>query len=104
MKQDVKVFTFYSSEVIAVVYVVGYCQNKSGKDYTGLYNAISSYPHMRFINSMWLISTSDSIQVVYDKLKLYIDEKDYLLIIQAKDNYIGWLPKSEHNWMNKAKF
>lgn len=87
-----------------MVYVVSYDLNKSDKDYNDLYKVLKKYSYIHYLDSTWLIETSESSTQIYDKLKPYIDKNDYILVIQAQNNYWGWLPNDAWDWLKKAKF
>lgn len=87
-----------------MVYVISYDLNKKDKDYKGLYDVLKTYAYMHYLDSTWLISTSESTQTIYDKVKPHIDENDCLLVIQAKQSYNGWLPKDAWEWLKNASF
>ena len=87
------------------VYLIGYDLNKQDKDYEGLYEAIKSYgTWWHHLDSTWMIDTKHDVDSIFKKLKPHIDDNDYLLIIQVKDNYSGWLPKKAWEWLRERQF
>ena len=88
-----------------MVYLISYELN-SDKDYTNLYDAIKSYgAWWHFIDSTWLIDTSQSAQEVSEKLLRHIDKnEDVLLVMKVLlEDRQGWLPKKAWEWIrNKS--
>lgn len=84
------------------VYVVSYDLNKSGQDYKGLYEELkksSSWWH--FLDSTWLIYTSETADQLYTRIGSHIDKNDYALVIEVKRNYQGWLPEDAWKWIRE---
>ena len=85
------------------VYAVCYDLRKSGQDYSGLYEAIKGYGNwMHYLDSTWFIKTNQTPQQIFDTLKPHIDDNDYLLIIEVKNNKQGWLPEEAWEWFRQA--
>jgi len=83
------------------VLLVCYDLSKPDRDYTGLYQTLkkaSAWWH--YLESCWLLKTSQSPQDWFNKLKPHIDKNDLLLIIEVKRNYQGWLPQKAWDWIN----
>lgn len=82
------------------VYVVSYDLNKSGQDYVGLHNELkNSTSWWHYLDSTWLIYTSESADQLYDRIGKYIDKNDYVLVIEVRSNYSGWLPQKAWDWI-----
>lgn len=83
------------------VYSVSYDLNKPGQEYTALYDELKkSKSWWHHLDSTWLIYTSETAQQLFDRLHQHIDSNDYILIIEVKKNYRGWLPKDAWTWIN----
>ncbi|MFZ5553160.1 MAG: hypothetical protein ACOZCO_08605 [Bacteroidota bacterium] len=82
------------------VYLITYDLNKIGKNYEGLLKAIEDYPAWwHYMKNCWLISTNQTYNEVFNKLKPHMDDGDNLLIIEVTKNYIGWLDQKAWDWM-----
>ena len=85
-----------------MVYVVSYDLLKAGQDYKGLFDelqASSSWWH--YLESTWLISTSQSANELYDRLRRHLGQGDSILVIQAGTDMEGWLPKEAWDWIQR---
>jgi hypothetical protein len=83
-----------------MVYVVSYDLRKPGKDYIGLTEQLKNSPRWwHYLESTWLIATSESASQLYKRLKAHIDEGDRILIIEAGNDRQGWLPKKAWEWI-----
>jgi hypothetical protein len=73
-----------------------------GQNYKGLIEAIkANYTWWHFIESSWLIHTSDSASSIYAKIKQSFDGNDRVLIIQVTNDYQGWLPEDAWKWIKE---
>jgi len=85
--------------------MVTYDLKKPGKDYGALHEAIKSLGvWWHYLESTWLVDTAFSTKQAWDKIASCIDRNDFLLIIEVKSNYQGWLPKDAWDWMSNRKF
>lgn len=85
-----------------MVYLVTYDISRATGDYENLYTAIKTicngdYQHP--LESVWLINTSLSVSEVYNRIRPYMQDKDYLLITKMTNVYYGWLSKSVWEWL-----
>ena len=84
------------------VYIISYDLNKPGQDYQDLYKRLKDYSSWwHYLDSTWLVYTSSSPDEIYKNLKPTLDKNDYILIIEVKKNYQGFLPEKAWNWINK---
>jgi hypothetical protein len=84
------------------VYIISYDLKVPGKDYGGLYAALkSSTKWWHYLESSWLIYTTETTQALWDRLASYITKGDRLLIIEVRDNCQGWLPKDAWDWIHQ---
>lgn len=83
-------------------FLVSYDLKVPGRDYSGLYGAIRlSGRWWHYLDSTWIIVTTESAQQISQRLKPHIDNNDYILIIEVVNNIGGWLPKDAWEWINK---
>lgn len=83
-------------------YSITYDLKVPGRDYSGLYKAIkASQKWWHYLDSTWLIVTSETAEEIWNRLASHIDKNDYLLIIEVKNNVQGWLPKDAWNWIRE---
>ena len=85
-----------------MVYVVSYDLRQARRNYSGLIEELRKSPSWwHFMESTWLISTSENADQVFARVKPHVDDDDYLLIVQARRPYQGWLPKEAWDWINQ---
>ncbi len=85
-----------------MVYVVSYDLCKPGQDYKGLFDELQASPSWwHYLESTWLIATSESASELYNRLRGHLDGGDRLLIIQAGTDMQGWLPKEAWEWIER---
>ena len=91
-----------------MVFAVMYKIDASKKDYSGLYERIKSLGlWMHYLDSSWLVSPDalKTVEQVYDMLIPFIaGETDYLLVIEVKRNWYGWLPKDAREWLEGRRY
>ena len=84
------------------VYIVTYDLKVPGKDYSGLYNAIKASPKWwHYLESSWLIYTSELPGQIWERLSPHVDKNDRILIIEVRDRCQGWLPKDAWDWIHQ---
>lgn len=87
------------------VYSVTYDLNKSGKNYDGLIEELkNTLAYIKYQKSAWLIKTNESLENLYERLRAQIDDNDYLLIIEVKNVYTGWLPIDDWDFIKESIF
>lgn len=83
-------------------YSISYDLNKSGKNYEGLIKAIKAVgASCHCTDSYWLVSTDQSAEDVYKKLKPHLDDDDHIFITRIMGDRQGWLPKDKWEWIDK---
>jgi hypothetical protein len=83
-----------------MLYVVSYDLKKPGKDYIGLWEQLQHSPNWwHYLESTWLIVTSESPSQVYNRLAAHLDSGDRILIIEAGNHIYGWLSKEAWEWI-----
>jgi len=84
------------------VYCVSYDLNKSGQNYNDLYEELkSSSSWWHYLDSTWLVSTSESASQLSDRLKKHMDDNDNLLVIKVTRDYAGWLSQKAWDWIKQ---
>lgn len=85
-----------------MIFAIYYQLNITGKDYTPLFDAIKTIgPWMNYISGMWMVRTSSQTEskVIFDALIPYIDDKDYLFVVELTSNSYGFLPQNAWDWI-----
>lgn len=89
-----------------MLYLITYSISKN-KDYTALYDAIKSYDTWwHYIDSTWIVKTTDSVETIAEKLNPLIDSVNNSLLVVKIDpsERQGWLPKKAWDWIrNNSK-
>lgn len=89
-------------------YLITYDLNKSGQNYSGLYDAIKTASYndtwWHYLDSTWIIKSSMTTSQVYDILKPYIDNNDHILVIEVVENYYGFLPNDAWKYLKEHIF
>jgi hypothetical protein len=85
------------------VLLVTYDLKKPSQEYSKLYEILKSLPKWwHYLESTWLILTSDSAKQLYDKLCPTLDDNDNVFLIEIiKGDYWGWLPKDAWKWIKE---
>ena len=91
-----------------MVFAVMYKVDSSKKDYSSLYERIKAFDSwMHYLDSGWLVCPPEkkTAKEIYDELVPLIDgDRDYLLVIEVKKHWSGWLPKDAREWLEKRSF
>ena len=83
-----------------MVYIVSYDLKKPGRDYVGLIEQLqNSLRWWHYLESTWLIATSESPSELYNRLSAHLDSGDNILIIEAGNHIYGILPKKAWEWI-----
>ena len=85
--------------VLIVVYELR--KESHSKDYQGVLSVIKGYDHIRIGGSEYCIYTSDSPNVVFDRMSPYVDSNDRVLVARVVDPYQGWLSNDQWEWINE---
>ena len=84
-----------------MILLVSYDLKVPGRDYTKLYETLktaSGWWH--HLESTWILSTSDSVQVWHSRIKRAMDPNDSFLIVDiTKRERNGWLPQKAWDWL-----
>ena len=83
-------------------YCITYDLKVPGRNYSGLYEAIKAIGKWwHYLDSTWIVVSEESSQRIWNRLHSHIDENDYLLIIEVRNDSYGWLPKDAWNWIRE---
>ena len=84
------------------VFLVSYDLKRPKQNYTRLYEELQkSQAWWHFLESTWLIETNEAVNTLYNRLARKIDANGFILVIEVKRNYQGWLPKEAWDWMGQ---
>jgi hypothetical protein len=86
-----------------MILLVSYDLKVPGRDYTKLYETLkSASAWWHYLESTWLLSTTDNVVTWTDKIRAAMDENDIFLVVDitGKSNN-GWLPKKAWEWINE---
>jgi len=85
------------------VFVVSYDLRQPDRDYSGLFDELKKSPAWwHYLESTWLISTNETANQLYKRLRPHIDNNDLILVIEAGRDRQGWLPKKAWEWIQKS--
>ncbi len=83
------------------IYSISYDLNRPGQKYEDLYEAIESYINCKIMKSHYLVYTNENANQIYNRLKPYLDDNDYIFISEVTSNMGGWLYTIACDWINK---
>lgn len=84
------------------VYSVSYDLNKSGQNYSGLIKELESFDGWCHpMKSYWLICSNLTANQTHELLKKYLDQNDWIIVMEASKNHSGWVLKDACDWINK---
>lgn len=85
------------------VYQVAYDLNKAGQNYNDLYEAIKAIGDwFHPLESTWWVETNHkSSEDVFNILKPFIDDNDYMFISKITSDRYGWLTEQSWNWLSE---
>ena len=85
-----------------MIYLITYDLRQPDRDYQGLYQQIKDSPGWwHYLESSWLISTGETSEDIFNRIKPHIDDNDNILIIKVCKPYNGWLPKKAWVWIEE---
>ena len=87
---------------IMSVYCVSYDLNKAGQNYANLYEELkNSQSWWHYLDSTWLISTPETAEQLFQRMKPHIDNNDSMLVIGVTSARSGWLTNDAWEWLTK---
>jgi len=82
-------------------FIISYDLKAPNRNYDGLYAEIKKSPKWwHFLESTWIVMTDEIPNQIWNRLVTHVDKNDYLIIIEARDNAQGWLPKEAWDWIH----
>jgi hypothetical protein len=84
-----------------MIYLVSYDLKIPGRNYEQLYNVLKSSPKWwHYLDSTWILRTSESMDIWVDRIRAVIDANDHFLIVNiTRQPRNGWLPQSAWDWI-----
>ena len=84
-----------------MIALITYELKQPDRDYSNLYNVIknagTSWWH--YLESVWIINTTLTVDVLSSMVKSNLDEKDLLFVVDVTNcKYKGWLPSKAWQW------
>ncbi len=84
------------------VYSISYDLNKSGQNYDGLIKELRKFDGWCHpMKSYWLVCSNRTADQIYEQLKKYLDQNDFIVVMEASKNHSGWLEKQVCEWINR---
>ena len=82
------------------VFTVSYDLNKSGQNYEALWAELKRTQYNHILDSTWLISTTETVEQISDRLRKHMDQNDHVIISRLNaGQYNGWMPKDVWEWI-----
>ena len=82
------------------LYLISYDLIEPNRDYKGLFDELkTSNKWWHFLESTWIIKTSENADEIFERLKHNLDKNDNLLVIEAGTKSQGWLPPKAWDWI-----
>lgn len=71
--------------------LIGYDLNAPGRDYNDLIEHLETYPQWwHYLDSTWLIKTSEAPSAVRDRIGKFLDANDELLVLDVTSAPAAW--------------
>ena len=85
-----------------MIILVSYDLKVPGRDYSRLYDVLRTADNWwHFLESTWVLSTRDTVQVWSNRIQGVIDPNDRFIVVDITDKpRNGWLPKNAWEWLN----
>lgn len=88
-----------------MIYAINYDLRKPGQNYDDLYVAIKSLGEWwHYLDSTWLVNASLDANGIFNGLKPFLDQNDFVLICGITKNYSGWLPEKAWEWIRERSY
>lgn len=85
-------------------FLISYDLNKSGKDYSGVQDAIkksSTGKWCKPLKSVYIIESNLSAKSIYENVSKYLDTSDRILIIEVTSNSYWYLDQDVSEYLTK---
>ena len=84
------------------VFTISYDLNKQGQNYEAIWAELKRTEYNHIMDSTWLISTSENVSQIQDRVKKHLDANDRLLISKLnRGEYNGWLTNDQWAWIRE---
>lgn len=84
------------------IFCVSYDLNKSGHNYTKLYEELKISPgYWHYLDSTWLIFTTETANQLSERIRKNLDDNNHFLVIKVVRHYAGWLPTKAWEWIDQ---
>ena len=83
-------------------YLVSYDLKKPGKDYSSLHGHLKSYANCaKPLESVWLIPTPMTAEVLRDTIRQHMDANDLLFVVNVTKREAAWvgMPENVSQWI-----
>lgn len=82
---------------------ISYDLKKPGRNYNDLYETIKSAPSWAHaMDSLWFISTGESVETWSNRLRQVMDQNDWLFLVDITGQSCnGWMKKEIWEWLEK---
>jgi hypothetical protein len=86
-----------------MIYSISYDLRRPGRNYEKLYSIIKTASDwIHAMDSLWFISTDQTVSYWSEKLMKAIDRSDYLYVVDVTgQSYHGWMQETVWNWIEK---
>lgn len=86
-----------------MVFEIHYDLNKPGQQYPPIIEEIKKSPkYQQMLKSGWLVSTNESLDQLFGRLRRQIDSTDRLFVSRVRNGeFIGYLDKPVVDWLNQ---
>jgi len=82
------------------IYVITYDFYRPMDCYLSLFRELTLFPKWwHFLADTWLVATDLDAKGILEKLRPHIDDESNLLIVEAGEDFAGWLPKKAWDWI-----
>lgn len=86
------------------IYVISFDFYRPIECYLSLFRELTRFPEWwHFLEDTWLLSTDLDAKGILQKLRPHIDEESNLLIVEAGEDFAGWLPKKAWAWIREHR-
>jgi len=81
--------------------LITYDLRKPGQDYKDFLKTVKEYSWARLSESSYAVDTSETPKTIYEKLRPYMDENDYLMVMTLTTPYMGYNLQTVIDWLTK---
>ena len=84
------------------VYLVTYDHEGPSSKYAKLFDELKKSKHWwHYIDSTWLVVSTEGANEIYERLQPYLDDDINLLVIEVGRDRQGWLSEKAWNWIRR---